>query len=55
VRGVDRDVLFLSHKEPELQDTESSALGSSSKINPYEASMVVGITCHLQRQGYSGP
>eukprot|EP00976_Prorocentrum_cordatum_P108441 1194844-Prorocentrum_minimum.AAC.8 len=44
VHGVDRNVLFLSHSRPEVHDQDAEALGSKSKINVYEAEMVVGIS-----------
>ena len=48
--GVERNLVFVDHREMEAGDENAAALGSSSKMNLHEVAMVVGIAVHLLRQ-----
>jgi len=47
VRGMKKNVFFLSHNERERQDQEAK-----SHLNPYEVDMALALVRHLLMQGY---
>ena len=51
VSGVVNDVVFFDHRQPEQLDETSAALGMETKVNPYEAEMVVSIAKYIIQQG----
>ena len=53
IRGLASDVVFISHSEYETGDENHAALATSSKVNEFEADMVVGVTKFLLQQGYN--
>jgi hypothetical protein len=52
VRGLTSNVVFINHTNSESSDEEKAVLGSHSRINTYEASMVVSTVQFLVQQGY---
>jgi hypothetical protein len=44
--------MFITHACPEADDADRVALGTGSKVNPHEASMVVEIVRYFLKQGY---
>ena len=52
IRGINRDVVFINHNQPESGDDDDATLGTSSKTNLHEAEMVVAIVRYLRQQGY---
>ncbi|KAK7447384.1 hypothetical protein VKT23_014094 [Stygiomarasmius scandens] len=49
VRGLNKDVFFMTHTHPENDGTEDIA----SKYNTFEAGMIKELVLYLVRQGYS--
>jgi hypothetical protein len=44
--------MFITHASLEADDADRVALGTGSKVNPHEASMVVEIVRYFLKQGY---
>jgi len=53
ILGLSNNVVFLAHNHNESLDEEKAALGTSSKVNKYEADMVIEIVRYLLKQGYN--
>ena len=53
ILGLASDVVFISHSEYETGDEDHAAIATSSKVNEFEADMVVGVTKYLLQQGYN--
>jgi hypothetical protein len=51
VRGISKDVFFMSHEKPE--DGNENALATNSASNQFEAEMVVSLLRYILRQGYN--
>jgi hypothetical protein len=51
VSGVANDVVFIDHRHPEKSDEATAAVGMETKVNPYEAEMVVSIAKYIIQQG----
>ena len=57
VRGLESRVVFIDHKEPELEEKEKGvwrkgAAEHQSKVNEHEAAMVAKVITYLLQQGY---
>ena len=53
IRGLVKDVIFITHSHLESADEENAFIGSSSKTNLHEIKMVVAIAKYLIQQGYN--
>ena len=51
ISGVVNDLVFIDHRHPEKIEEASLALGMDTKVNPYEAEMVVSIAKYIIQQG----
>jgi hypothetical protein len=51
VAGVTNNVIFIDHRNPEKADETTAALGMETKVNPFEAEMVVNIAKYVLQQG----
>jgi hypothetical protein len=57
VRGVSSRVVFIDHREPELQEKErglwrGAAAEHQSKVNDHEVGMAAAVVKYLRQQGY---
>lgn len=50
VRGVDKRLTFVPHREPEFSGGDAD--GGESKYNPFEAQLIVRLVRYLLQQGY---
>jgi replication-associated recombination protein RarA len=52
IKGVERNVLFVSHNKPENTEADGFLTDLNSKSNDFEARLIIRFTVYLLQQGY---